>query len=127
MAMEFSDLIIAIMIGIGLGFGMLCLYIWVLYQRIKGRVDEMVNKIINEAEANLVGLDIEVDRGVYFCYNNEDKQFVCQGSTVAEIRQAFQARFPGKTAYLAGGDPRVVAELKTELLKLGINENSPGQ
>jgi hypothetical protein len=44
---------------------------------------------------------------------------------VAEIRQAFSERFPGKTAYLAGGDPAVVAELKTELLKLGINENSP--
>jgi hypothetical protein len=64
---------------------------------------------------------------VYFCYNNEDKQFVCQGATVAEIRTAFQSRFPDKTAYLASGDPRVVAELKTELLKLGINENSTSQ
>jgi hypothetical protein len=122
--MELNDFIIAVLIGIGIGFGILCLYVWVLYQRIKSRVDEMVNQIINEAEANLVGLDIEVDNGVYFCYNNEDKQFVCQGATVAEIRTAFQARFPGKTAYLAGGDPRVVAELKTELLKLATNENS---
>ena len=125
--MEFNDIVISIVIGIGIGFGMLCLYIWVLYQRIKGRVDEMVNKIINEAEANLVRLDIELDNGTYFCYNNEDKQFVCQGKTVSEIRTAFQDRFPGKTAYLAGGDPRVVAELKTELLKLGTNENSTGK
>ena len=125
--MELMDMVIILLVGIGIGFGMLCLYIWVLYQRIRGRVDEMVNQIINEAEANLVGLDIEVDNGVYFCYNNEDKQFVCQGATVAEIRTAFQSRFPGKTAYLAGGDPRVVAEFKTELLKLGINENSTGQ
>jgi hypothetical protein len=125
--MELMDIVVILLISIGIGFGMLCLYIWVLYQRIRGRVDEMVNQIINEAEANLLGLDIEVDNGVYFCYNNEDKQFVCQGATVAEIRTAFQSRFPGKTAYLAGGDPRVVAELKTELLKLGINENSTGQ
>ena len=87
----------------------------------------MIAEVIKEAEANLVGLDIELDNGTYFCYNNEDKQFVCQGATVAEIREAFQARFPGKTAYLAGGDPRVVAELKTELLKLGTNENSTSQ
>ena len=125
--MELMDIVVIVLVGIGIGFGMLGLYIWVLYQRIKSRVDQMVDQIINEAEANLVGLDVEVDQGRYFCYNSEDKQFVCQGTTVAEIRTAFQARFPGKTAYLAGGDPRVVAELKTELLKLGINENSTGQ
>ena len=125
--MELMDIVVTVLVGVGIGFVMLGLYIWVLYQRIRGRVDEMVNRIINEAEANLVGLDIEVDNGVYFCYNNEDQQFVCQGTTVAEIRTAFQARFPDKTAYLAGGDSRVVAELKTELLKLGINENSTGQ
>ena len=125
--MELVDILVAVGIGILVGLGMLGLYIWILYQRIRGRVDDMINQIIDEAEADLVGLDIEVDNGVYFCYNNKDKQFVCQGATVSEIRTAFQSRFPDKTAYLAGGDPRVVAELKTELLKLGINENSTGQ
>jgi len=121
--MEFMDIVITVLVGVGIGFVMLGLYIWVLYQRIKSLVD----RIINEAEADLVGLEIEVDNGVYFCYNNKDKQFICQGTTVAEIRTAFQARFPDKTAYLAAGDPRVVAELETELSKLGINENSTGQ
>ena len=125
--MELMDIVAGILMGIGIGFAMLGIYVWVLYQRIKGRVDDMVKQIIREAEADLIGLDIEVDNGIYFCYNNEDKQFVCQGKTVSEIRQAFQNRFPGKTAYLAGGDPKVVAELKTELLKLGTNENSTGQ
>jgi hypothetical protein len=125
--MELVDIVVILLVGIGISFGMLGLYIWILYQRIKGRIDDMVDQIIQEAEADLVGLDIEVDQGRYFCYNSEDKQFVCQGATVAEIRTAFQARFPGKTAYLAGGDPRVVAELETELLKLGINENSISQ
>jgi hypothetical protein len=87
----------------------------------------MVDQIIQEAQADMVGIDIEVDQGRYFCYNSEDKQFVCQGVTVAEIRQAFQARHPGKTAYLAGGDPAVVEQFRTELLKLSTNENSPGQ
>jgi len=125
--MELSEIIGGILMGIGIGFVVLGLYIWILFQRIKGRVDHMVKQIIQEAESNLVGLDIEVDKDTYFCYNNKDKQFVCQGTTVAEIRRAFSDRFPGKTAYLAGGDPRVVAELKTELLKLGINENSTSQ
>ena len=120
--MELNDVIAGTLMGLGIGFVALTVYMWILYQRIKSRVDRMIEEIISEAEENLVGLDIEVDNGVYFCYNNEDKQFVCQGKTVAEIRKAFQARFPGKTAYLAGGDPRVVAELKVELLKLATEE-----
>jgi hypothetical protein len=43
---------------------------------------------------------------------------------VAEIKQSFQDRFPGKTAYLAGGDPVVVEQFRTELKKLNTNENS---
>jgi len=120
--MELMDILTAIGIGTLIGVGIIGFYVWYLYQRIRGRVDDMVKQIIQEAEDNMVGLDIEVDKDTYFCYNNEDKQFICQGKTVAEIRQAFQARFPGKTAYLAGGDPRVVEHFKTELLRLGINE-----
>jgi hypothetical protein len=120
--MELKDIVVAVSIGIAIGCSMVILYAWYLYRDLKSRIDQMIAEVINEAEANLVGLDIEVDKGVYFCYNNKDKQFVCQGSTVAEIKRAFQARHPGKTAYLAGGDPAVVAEFKTELLRLGIDE-----
>jgi len=125
--MELSDIFVTVMIGIAIGCGMVVLYAWYLYRDLKSRIDQMIAEVIKEAEADLVGLDIEVDNGVYFCYNHDDKQFVCQGTTVAEIKQAFRERFPTKTAYLAGGNPTVIAELKTELLKLGINENSTGQ
>jgi len=120
--MELNEIVGGILMGIGIGFIVLGLYIWILFQRIRGRVDDMVKQIIQEAEDNMVGLDIELDRDTYFCYNSKDQQFICQGKTVAEIRKAFQARFPTKTAYLAGGDPAVVEQFKTELLKLAINE-----
>jgi hypothetical protein len=121
--MELMDILAGILMGIGLGLVMLGLYILFLYQKIKHRIDHMIREVVDEAAADLVGLEIEVDRGTYFCYNHEDKQFVCQGNTVSEIKQAFEARFPGKTAYLAGGDPDVVAKFKTELLKLSSNEH----
>jgi hypothetical protein len=125
--MEFRDIVVSVLIGMGIGCGMVVLYAWYLYRDLKSRVDRMIEEVIEKAEADLVGLDIELDNGKYFCYNNKDKQFVCQGTTVAEIKRAFQERFPGKTAYLAGGDPEVVAHFKTELLKLATDENSPGQ
>jgi hypothetical protein len=125
--MELGDIVVSILIGIGVGFGMIVLYAWYLYRDLKSRVDQMIAEVIQEAEANLIGLDIEVDNGTYFCYNNEDKQFVCQGSTVEEIRKGFQSRYPTKTAYLADGDPAVVEHFKTELLKLSQSENSTSQ
>jgi hypothetical protein len=125
--MELVDIIGIIAVGAMIGFGIVGIYVWYLYYKLKSRIDQIIAEVINEAEADLVGLDIEVDKGVYFCYNNKDKQFVCQGSTVAEIKQAFQARHPGKTAYLAAGDPAVVEHFKTELLKLAQNENSTSQ
>jgi hypothetical protein len=120
--MELMDIIVTVSIGIAIGVGLIVVYAWYLYRDLKSRIDQMIAEVL--AEADLIGLDIEVDKGVYFCYNSKDKQFVCQGSTVAEIKQAFQSRHPGKTAYLAGGDPEVVATIKTELLKLSTNENS---
>ena len=120
--MELMDIVVVMLIGVGIGVGMIVLYAWYLYQDLKGRIDRMIKEVVDEAAADMVGLDIEVDRGRYFCYNSEDKQFVCQGGTVAEIKQAFEARFPGKTAYLAGGDPAVVEQFRTELLKLATEE-----
>jgi hypothetical protein len=125
--MELNEIVGGIVMGIGIAFILLGLYIWILFQRIRGRVDRMVEQIIQEAETDLVGLDIELDNGTYFCYDHTDKQFVCQGATIAEIRRAFGERFPTKTAYLAGGDPAVVDTFRTELLRLSVNENSPGQ
>ena len=125
--MELSEIVATVLIGIGIGVGMVILYAWHLYRDLKSRIDRMIAEVIRETEAELIGLNIEVDKGVYFCYNSEDKQFVCQGTTVSEIRQAFQDRFPGKTAYLAGGDPTVVAQFRTELKQSSSNENSPSQ
>jgi hypothetical protein len=125
--MEIADILIAVGIGVALTLAVAGIYIWVLWQRLKRKVDRLVEEIMREAENSMIGLDIEVDRGTYFCYNTEDKQFICQGTTVDEIRQAFRSRYPDKTAYLAGGDPAVVEHFKTELLRLSTNENSTGQ
>lgn len=113
--MELSDVIFSIVIGIGIGFGMIILYAMYLYHNLKSRVDEMIKEVIEHHEASIVGLDIELDNGIYFCYNEKDKQFICKGSSVVEVARAFRDRFPGKTAYLAGGEPEVLAKFREEL------------
>ena len=53
--MELMDIVIGILMGIGIGFVMLGIYVWVLYQRIKGRIDRMIKEVIDEAAADLIG------------------------------------------------------------------------
>ena len=125
--MELMDIVAGIVMGIGIGFVMLGIYVLILYQKIKSRIDRMIAEVVDEAANDRIGLTIEVDQGQYFCYNIENKQFVCQGSTAEEIRKTFEARFPGKTAYLAGGAPEVVTQFRTELTQLRTNENSSSQ
>ena len=102
--MELSEIIGGILMGIGIGFVVLGLYIWILFQRIKGRVDDMVDQIIQEAESNLVGLDIELDKDTYFCYNSKDKQFICQGKAaamvvvVASVKPLLETRPPARSS-----------------------------
>jgi precorrin-6B methylase 1 len=122
--MEFSDIIVAIAGLILFWAAVLGLYVLYQWHKIKQRVDDMIQEVVREAEANMIGLSVEVDKNIYFCYNNEDKTFVCQGTTVEEIKQAFHARYPDKIAYLADGDPGVVEHFKTELRKLAVHENS---
>lgn len=124
--MELSDIILSIVIGIAIGCGMIILYAVYLYHDLKSRIDEMIQEVIEQHEATLVGLDIELDNNIYFAYNTEDKQFVCQGASVIEVAKAFRDRFPGKTAYLAGGEPEVLAKFRAELdkMRLEVNEAS---
>ena len=122
--MESND-ILNILLGIAIGVGAIILYAWYLYQRIRTRVDHMIEEVVKEAATDMIGLTIEVDQGQYFCYNIENKQFICQGSTVEEIQRTFEARVPNKIAYFAGGSPDVVTQFRTELSQLKTNENSP--
>jgi hypothetical protein len=121
--MESND-ILNILLGISIGVGAIILCAWYLYQRIKTRVDHMIEEVVKEVATDMIGLTIEIDQGQYFCYNVENKQFICQGSTVEEIQKTFEARFPNKIAYLAGGSPDVITQFRTELSKLKTNENS---
>jgi hypothetical protein len=70
----------------------------------------------------MIGLIVEQEGGVIYAYTEQDRQFVCQGATVAEIREGFKSRYPEKTAYLAGGDEALVERFRTELTRLSINE-----
>jgi hypothetical protein len=124
MEYDITALLANIMIGIGIGIGLVTFYVWRTIRRFETELRELVREAVAETEANLIGLVVEQDGDVIYAYTETDRQFVCQGTNLEEIREGFKSRYPEKTAYLAGGDADLVERFKTELLKLKEKEAS---
>jgi hypothetical protein len=121
---DITTIVANALIGFGLGLAVLVFYVWRTIRRFETELREIVREAVAETEANMIGLIVEQEGEVIYAYTEQDRQFVCQGATVAEIREGFKSRYPEKTAYLAGGDADLVERFKTELLRLKEKEAS---
>ena len=110
------EFIFGILLGIVIAGILIYLYIRGLILSVMRELDEHIER----AATTLMPVTIERHNDVLFCYSKVDNQFICQGVTVAEIREAFGRRFPDKTAYLDGGDEELVKELREELKELNV-------
>ena len=110
---DFASIILGVFIGVVLAIVLIYLYIRGLVHEVMAEVDQMVAV----AQGQMMPVIVERMNGVIFCYSKEDNQFICQGTTLAEVREAFKSRFPDRTAYLDGGDEELVKELRAELGK----------
>jgi hypothetical protein len=128
MEYDITTIVANILIGLGLGIGLVVLWVWNTIRRFENDLRSVVRETIQEVEEQFIGVVVEEDDdGQLFFYREEDRQFMCQGSTLAEVRKKFNELFPEKIAYLAGGDPALVERLKAELKTIKekeVNENS---
>jgi hypothetical protein len=113
-----------VLIGIGLGLGLIAFVIWRILRKFEIQVREMVRETVQEVEDSLVGIIVEEESGQLYCYRESDRQFVCQGGNITEVRKAFNQMYPDKTAYLAGGDPDLVERIRIELKSLKEQEEN---
>jgi len=124
MEYDITGLVVSVLVGVGLGISAIALYVWWVIQRFHNNLDEMVKETFKEVRASLVGLIIEEDGGQLYAYRESDRQFLCQGVDIAEIRKKFSEQYPDKTAFLSGGDPALVERLKVELAKIKEQEQN---
>jgi hypothetical protein len=121
---DITTIVANALIGIGIGLAILTFVVWRIIRRFETDLRAVVREAVAEVEANMIGLIVEQEGDVIYAYTEQDRQFVCQGATVEEIRAGFKSRYPEKTAYLAGGDEALVERFKTELVKLKEKEAS---
>ena len=128
MEYDITTLVANILIGLGLGIGLVVFWIWRTIRKFEDELRGLVRETIREVEADMVGIVVEEDEGQLYVYRETDRQFLCQGTTLMEIRKRFNELYPEKIAFLAGGDPVLVERLKAELTMLKEQEqNEIGQ
>jgi hypothetical protein len=126
MEYDITTIVANILIGLGLGIGLVVFWIWRTVRRFEDDLRGLVRKTIKEVEADMVGIVVEEDAGQLYFYRETDRQFLCQGTTLAEIRSRFNELYPEKIAFLAGGDPALIERLKNELKALKEQEKNEG-
>jgi len=126
MEYDITTLVANILIGLGLGIGLVVFWVWRTVRRFEDDLRGLVRETIREVEADMVGIVVEEDGGQLYVYRDTDRQFLCQGSTLTEIRKRFNDMYPEKIAFLAGGDPALIERLKAELKTLKEQEKNEG-
>jgi hypothetical protein len=126
MEYDITTLVANILIGLGLGIGLVVFWVWRTVRRFEDELRGLVRETIREVEADMVGIVVEEDEGQLYFYRETDRQFLCQGSTLTEIRKRFNDMYPEKIAFLAGGDPALIERLKAELKTLKEQEKNEG-
>jgi hypothetical protein len=94
--------------------------LWLLKVAVRCAIDRIMDQMMLDSKQSAksapgVRLKIEFDQGTYFTYNTKNSQFVCQATTVLQLRQRLSEMFPGQTATIVDGDPAVLAVLQKEL------------
>jgi hypothetical protein len=121
---DITTIVANALIGIGIGLAIVTFVVWRIIRRFETDLREVVREAVAEVEASLIGLIVEQEGDVIYAYTEKERQFVCQGTDLQQIRDGFKSRYPEKTAYLAGGDPALVERLKAELSQAKAKEDS---
>ena len=111
MLIDIGAIVLGILFGIGIAILLIYLYV-------RGLVREVLDELQKIAENEMIGIVAEIENDVIYCYTEKDHMFVAQGKEVKEIRELIRNRFPGKIAYLAGGDMEAVTRLQAGLKDL---------
>ena len=113
-----NETITALLIGVAVGIGLSLLYLAYRIKLVMNALDSHIAEALDQVKDSFVTILVEKDQDTYYCYRKEDRQFVCQGRTVEEIRAVFKSKYPDKVAVVSNETAAdIVAEFKEALKK----------
>lgn len=120
---ELIDLIAAFVVGMIAATWLIAVFVRRWVDRLRTMLEEAMTEdtksepsIQDQVSAGkIIPLTVEVENNLYYCYNSNTNQFICQGADVKEITEQFQQRFPGLNAFLKAGDETALATLRQQL------------
>lgn len=121
---DITNIVVGALLGMGVTLAVIAWYVYTIISRYEREIKGHIQTTLEEVRASLVGLIIEQEGDQLYAYREEDRQFLCQGVDIAEIRKKFTEQYPDKTAYLSGGDPALIERLKEELAQIKEQEKS---
>ena len=98
------------------GIGLSLLYLAYRIKLVMNALDSHIAEALDQVKESFITVLVEKDNDTYYCYRKEDRQFVCQGRTVDEVRTAFKLKYPDKVAVVSKETAEdIVAEFKKEI------------
>ena len=106
-------------------------YASIAYRRKKEKeLDQYVDKALELYKKLIIMLRVELVDKMYYCYNNETGDFVCQGKNIKEITKAFKERYPNHGSYILNKylhlfpgeevDGKIADDSSDEAIKAGL-------
>jgi hypothetical protein len=124
MEYDITNTVVTLLIGMGVGLGLVALYMWHVINRFETELRGHIREAVHQVEHALMPVLVEQDGDEIFVYSEKERQFLVQGRTAREIRERFDQRFPDRIAYMSSGDPALIERLKAELKAIKEQEQN---
>jgi len=106
-----GEFLVLVIVGMVLG-----LYLIRVFEKTQqDTVDKMVDGALDLYKKFTIPLQCEQgDNNMIYCYDNNTKDFVCQGKDIEEIKSNFKARYPDHGSYIMHESLHLFPEVQTE-------------
>lgn len=106
-----GEFLVLVIVGMVLG-----LYLIRVFEKTQqDAVDKMVDGALDLYKKFTIPLQCEQgDNNMIYCYDNNTKDFVCQGKDIEEIKSNFKARYPDHGSYIMHESLHLFPEAQTE-------------
>lgn len=94
------EVLLWLAIGIAVGWFIIELWVRMTVKRLEEEMYHTLQKGIVLVDKHIIMMDVTKDNDMYYCYDDRDGSFVCQGETYQQIVDAFKSRYPGRIFFV---------------------------